>query len=360
MSDLHTLQIAHTRQEANDTLYLELAVPAAAQSTFAFRAGQYLTLSADIDGTSIRRSYSICNGEQEPLAVAIKRIPGGRFSTYAHQYFRPGVALQSLPPAGHFTPAAHNDTHRRYLCIAAGSGITPILSIIKTLLAERPQAHVTLLYGNRSWDSIIFREALSWLKNAYMQRFHWINFFSQASQQPPLLSGRLNFERLQALPTGAVALDQYDEYFLCGPEGMISDIASGLRHQGVDERAINYELFFASAQDAREAMQKHAARARAYAGLTTRMAVRAGGREVNFELSADGENILDGASRAGMELPYSCRGGVCATCKAKVLEGAVDMDLNHALSAAEVAAGYILTCQSHPISDRVVVDFDVT
>jgi len=360
MSQLQQLTIADTHMEANDTLYVQLDVPPELRDQFAFKHGQYLTFSADIDGDEVRRSYSICTGVGEPLAVAIKKIDGGQFSQYAHAHFRPGAAVKVAAPDGHFTCTLDPQQRKHYLCIAAGSGITPIMSVIRTVLKSEPESQVTLLYGNRRSVDIIFRESLSWLKNAYMDRFQWINLFTQENQEAPILNGRINNRKGAELNKHLINIAAYDEFFLCGPEGMISEVSRGLRHEGIDESRIHYELFFASAEDARQAIEKHHARAREYAGLTTEVRVRSGGREVVFDLTADGENILDGAFDAGLELPYSCKGGVCATCKAKVLEGEVDMDLNHALSAEEVAAGYVLTCQAHPISGKVVVDFNVT
>jgi len=360
MSNLHELTIAQTHQEANDTLYVELQVPATLQRDFAFKHGQYLTFSADIDGEEVRRSYSICNAVGEPLAVAIKKIDGGRFSQYAHRQFKPGVKVNVAPPDGHFTCELDPQQQKRYLCIAAGSGITPIMSVASTILAVEPAARVTLLYGNRRSQDIIFRERLCWLKNAFIERFQWINLFTRENQEAPILNGRIDNRKGAELNRHLIDISAYDEFFLCGPEGMISEVSRGLRHEGIDESHIHYELFFASAEDAREAIARHHARALEYAGLTTQVRVRCSGREVLFDLTADGENILDGAFDAGLELPYSCKGGVCATCKARVIEGRVDLDLNHALSAEEVAAGYVLTCQAHPITDSVVIDFDVT
>ncbi len=357
--DLHTLTIAETRTEPNDMLYVQLDVPAPLAETFTFKAGQYLTFSATLNGAEVRRSYSICAAVGEPLAVAIKQIDGGAFSRYAHEHFRPGASVHVSPPAGEFTSALNADQEKDYLCIAAGSGITPIISIVKTVLETEPKSRVTLLYGNRRSGDIVFRDKLLWLKNAYMTRLQWINIFSRENQEAPVLNGRINNRKGGELNRHLIDIRGYDEFFLCGPEAMISEVARGLRGEGVAEANIHYELFFASPEDARAAIERHNARAKAYAGLTTEVVVRSSGREISFELTADGENILDGAMDNGMDLPFSCKGGVCATCKARVLEGEVDMDLNHALSADEVAAGFVLSCQAHPISKKVVVDFDV-
>ena len=356
---MHTLNIAETRTEANDTLYVQLDVPPELQDEFAFKQGQYLTFEAQIDGEPVRRSYSICTAVGQPLAVAIKKIEGGAFSQFAHAHFKAGVQVEVLPPDGQFTSRLDAAQEKDYLCIAAGSGITPIISIVQTILEQEPESRVTLLYGNRRSADIIFRDRLLWLKNAYMSRLQWINIFSQETQPAPILHGRINNRKGGELNQCLIDIAGFDEFFLCGPEAMISEVARGLRGEGVAEENIHYELFFASAEDARLAIERHHARAREYAGLTTEVVVRSAGREVSFELTADGENILDGAMGGGLDLPYSCKGGVCATCKARLLEGEVDMDLNHALSQDEVDQGFILTCQAHPISKKVVVDFDV-
>lgn len=357
--DLHTLTIAHTAREPNETLHVTLDVPEGLRERFAFHQGQYLTFAADIDGAEVRRSYSICAAVGEPLAVAIKRIEGGAFSQYAHACFAPGTEVRVLPPAGQFFTPLEPERTRNYLCIAAGSGITPIISIVKTVLAREPLSQITLLYGNRTANDIIFAETLLWLKNRYLERLQWINLFSRQNQQAPILNGRIDNRKGAELNGRLINIVGYDEYFLCGPEGMISEVSRGLRGLGIEASRIHYELFFASAEDAREAMARHRARAAEYGGKTTRVRVRASGRETQFELTADGENILDGAMHHGVSLPFSCKGGVCATCKARLIEGEVDMDLNHALSPEELAEGYILSCQAHPISDEVVVDFDI-
>ena len=248
---------------------------------------------------------------------------------------------------------------KKYLCIAAGTGITPILSVAKTVLAQEPKSQVTLIYGNRASNSILFKDELLWLKNQHMDRLHWINIFSREAQPSPILNGRIDNKKGAELNRCLIDIEGYDQAFLCGPEGMISEVSRGLRQIGLSEDQIHYELFFASAEDARIAIEKHQARARTFADLTTEVRVTRGGREVSFQLSADGESILDGALAAGMELPYSCKGGVCATCKAKVLEGEVDLDLSHGLTQAEIEQGFVLTCQAHPISKNVAVDFDV-
>lgn len=360
MSEFHRLKVSAAEMDAAETLCVTLDVPTELTDEFAFKQGQYLTFRAEFDGTEIRRSYSICAAVGQPLQVGIKRIDEGVFSNFAHTYFIPGAEVEVMPPAGAFYSELQPESTRRYLCIAAGSGITPVISNIASILAVEPQAQVTLLYGNQRANTMIFKERLSWLKSAYLDRFQWINLFTQERQDAEILNGRINNRKGGELNKHLITIRDYDEFFLCGPEGMISEVSRGLRGEGVDEAHIHYELFFASAEDAQAVLAKHQARVKAHGGAAKQVSVRAGGRETTFELTADGENILDAAMEQGMDLPFSCKGGVCATCKAKVLEGEVDIDLNHALTEEQLAAGYVLTCQAHPLSDRVVLDFDVS
>lgn len=360
MTDFFPLTISKMWREPNDMLCLQLEPEPGDQRDFAFLPGQYLTLSAILDDQRVNRSYSICSGPDEPLTVAIKNIEGGTYSSYAHQRLQQGDVVYSLPPAGEFVANSRGVGSQRLLCIAAGSGITPVLSIVQASLKDNPDCHVTLLYGNRKGTDIAFMETLCWLKNTYLDRFQWINVLSQERQIAPALHGRITNKTGAALNGTLINLEEYNDFFLCGPEGLIAEVSRGLRALGIEESRIHYELFFASAEDARLAIEKHKQRARDYGGMSTTVTVRSGGREISFGLDADGESILDSAMNNGLNLPFSCKGGVCATCKAKVLSGEVDMDLNHGLSEAEVEAGYVLTCQAHPISKTVSIDYDVT
>lgn len=355
----HTLVVDSVRRETEDAVCVTLAVPPALAPTFRFRQGQYLTFRREIDGEEVRRSYSICSGVDEgTLQVAVKAVPGGRFSGFATTALAPGATLDVMPPAGGFTTELHPEHDRNYLCIAAGSGITPILSIVKSILAVETRSHVTLLYGNQRVASIMFREELDRLKNRYMDRFQLIHVLSRENRDVDILNGRINNRKGAELCRHLLDLAAVDDFFLCGPESMISEVSRGLRGAGVPDARIHYELFGASAEDAAAAIARHQERARRFGGATCRVTVKADGRETRLELAPDGENILDAALAAGVDLPYACKGGACATCKARVTHGEVDMDVRHALGDDEIAAGFVLSCQAHPVSSEVTIDFD--
>lgn len=357
----YPLKLAAVTPETDQAVCLSFAVPDDLCHAFRFTQGQYLTLKSVVAGAEVRRCYSICSGVNDgELKVAVKRVHDGVFSNYANEHLRAGDTLEVMPPQGDFFTQLDPASARHYMCIAAGSGITPILSIVKSVLETEPKSEVTLIFGNQRTSTIMFRDALAFLKNRFMSRLNIIHILSREEQESDVLFGRIDNRKGGELARRRlIDIAGTDEFFLCGPESMISEVSRGLRAEGVDESHIHYELFCASAEDARAAIEKHHSRARHYGGRVSDVTVTVGGRRSRFELTADGENILDGALSHGVDVPFSCKGGVCATCKAKLLEGDVDMDLNHSLSDAEVADGYILTCQSHPISERVVVDYDI-
>lgn len=360
MSDFYKLQVAEVLPETDSAVQVVLDIPEALQSAFAFTQGQYLTLQREIDDELVRRSYSICSAVGEPrLSIGIRRVEGGKFSNFANSELQRGDSIDVMSPQGEFFTPLEPDSQRRFLCIAAGSGITPIISIIKTTLEREPASEVTLIYGNQRTNTMMFREQLSDIKNRYLSRFQWINIMSREEHGSDVLFGRINNKKgAQLQASGLINIKDYDHYFLCGPEAMISEVSRGLRAEGVDEAVIHYELFGASAADAATAVAKHHQRAERFAGMTSSVTVIKGGRSTLLEVSADGENILDAAMDAGADLPYSCKGGVCATCKARLIKGEVEMDLTHGLEQDEIDAGFILTCQSHPLSPEVVVDYD--
>jgi len=355
----YPLQVKGLHKDTENAVVVTFDVPDELADRFGFIQGQYLTLNQKIDGEDVRRSYSICAGlDDGHLRVAIKHVEGGVFSTWANEVLKQGDVLEVMPASGDFFTNIDPEQSKNYLCICAGSGITPVLSVIKTVLAREPHSSVTLLYGNQRTVTMMFRHELAFLKNAYMERFHWINIFSREPQEVELLSGHLDNRKGGALNQRLITIKAYDEFFLCGPEAMISEVSRGLRGEGIAEENIHFELFAASAENARKAIERHHARAQEYKGKVADVSILSNGREYAFKLSTDGENILDAGLRNGVDLPFSCKGGVCATCKARLLEGEVDMDLNQALRPEEIEKGYILTCQSHPISDKIVVDYD--
>ncbi len=363
MSDtqFYKLPIAQVRPETDTAICVSFAVPGELRQTFQFIQGQFLTLKTDIDGEEVRRSYSICCGiHDNDLRVGIKRVRNGKFSNYANDHFKAGDVLEVLPPQGNFHTRLDPQNRKNYMCIAAGSGITPILSIIKTILGEEPQSRVTLIYGNRRSNSVMFKEELSFVKNRYMNRFHWINIMDYEDQGADVLNGIIDNKKGAALVRSKlIDIRNTDDVFICGPEAMMSEVSRGFREQGFEDSRIHYELFANSSADSKTILEKSQKRIAEFGeDKLSKVTVVSDARAIQFDLATVGENILDAGIHNGMELPYACKAGVCSTCKAKLVKGDVDMDITHGLEAHEIEAGYILTCQAHPLSDEVVVDFD--
>jgi len=357
----YPLKISDVRPETDTAVCISFEVPAELKDTFAFTQGQFLTLSATINGKEVRRAYSICSGVDDGvLKVGIKCVEGGVFSNYANDNFKVGVEVDVLPPQGTFFTKLDSQHEKRYMCLAVGSGITPILSITKSILSREPKSFVTVLYGNRQTSQMMFKEELSFLKNRYLDRLQIIHIMSREDQGSDLLGGRIdNTKGYKLQKSGLINIKNTDDVFICGPESMMSQVSHGFRLEGLSEDCIHYELFGSSADDAQAALQKAKARREKFGDAkASKINLRADGRMISFPLSTVGENILDAGMRNGMELPYSCKAGVCSTCKAKLVKGTVDMDISHGLEPHEVEAGFILTCQAHPTSDEVEVDFD--
>ncbi|GGK56929.1 1,2-phenylacetyl-CoA epoxidase subunit PaaE [Amphritea balenae] len=363
MSDtnFYTLKIADVQPETDTAICVSFAVPAELADKFKFIQGQFLTLRAMIDGEDVRRSYSICSGANDGhMRVGIKRVMNGKFSNFANETFKPGMDIEVMPPQGSFYTEVKPDQSKNYMCIAAGSGITPMISILKTVLSTEPESKVTLIYGNRRSNSVMFKDELNFVKNRYMNRFKWINVMDYEDQGADLLNGRIDNAKGYALQkAGLINIKEVDEAFICGPESMMSEVSRGFRLEGLTDDQIHYELFANSSEDSKEMLEKAAARKEQFGEeKMSKVTVKADGRAVMFDLAAVGENILDAGMNNGLDLPYSCKAGVCSTCKCKLVEGEVDMDISHGLEKHEIEAGYILSCQAHPISDTVVVDFD--
>lgn len=363
MSDghFHSLTINHVQPETDTAVCIGFDIPEALQEIFRFKQGQFLTLRAMIEGEEVRRSYSICSGVHDGnMRVAIKRVKNGQFSNYANDHFAVGDEIDVMSPQGSFYTETNAEQAKNYMCLAVGSGITPILSIIKTILHDEPESRVTLIYGNRRSNSVMFKDELSFVKNRYLNRFHWVNIMNQEDQGADLLNGKIDNAKGAALhKSGLINITETDDVFICGPEAMMSEVSRGFRASGLSENSIHYELFANSSEDAAKMLEKSRQRIDTYGEeKVCKVTVVADGRSISFDLATVGENILDAGMDNGMELPYACKAGVCSTCKAKVVSGDVEMDIAHGLEKHEVEAGYILACQAHPISDEVVVDFD--
>lgn len=357
----YPLKIADVRPETDTAVCLSFEIPKQYEDKFAFVQGQFLTLKVNIDGEEVRRSYSICSGIHDgKLRVGVKRVKSGKFSNYANDHFKPGLVIDVMPPQGRFFSSLDATHHKRYICIAVGSGITPILSIIKSVLSVEPLSRVSLIFGNRRSSSMMFKEELGFIKNRYIDRFDWINIMSQEDQGADILNGKIDNKKGYLLQQQKlIDIDNTDEVFICGPESMISEVSRGFRYEGLSDSKIHYELFASSAEDSQKILNKAQQRIQEYGeDKTSQITIVAGGRSIRFGLATVGENILDAGLSNGLELPYACKAGVCSTCKAKLVRGEVDMDVSHGLESTEIEAGYILCCQAHPTSDQVVVDFD--
>lgn len=353
----HKLQVKEIRRETPDCISILFAIPNDILHHFAFEAGQNITVKKIIDGEEIRRSYSICSAPFEnELRVAVKKVDCGKFSGFANDFLKEGDTLDVLPPTGKFNTKLEAKNKKQYLAFAAGSGITPVISIIKTTLQTEPASSFTLVFGNRGRHSIIFFEELEGLKNKYLNRFNFINILSREKTDAPVNFGRINAEKLMQL-NKLIDYKKMDEFFICGPEEMIFCVKDFLETLEIDKKKIHFELFTTPGQKQSSVVSRESSVKNT--GPLSNITVKLDGRSFDFDLSFDGENILDAALKQGADLPFACKGGVCCTCKAKLLEGEVDMDVNWGLEQEEVEQGYILTCQSHPKTEKVVVDFDI-
>lgn len=357
----YELTVGDIRKETADTISVAFDVPEDLQALFTYEQGQHLTIEHEIDGESLRRSYSICTSvDDAELRITIKRIDGGRFSTWANRSLSMGDTLRVMAPQGHFSTPLDAEREGNYTAFAAGSGITPIMSIIKTTLEREPLSTFTLVYGNRTVRDIIFLEAFEDMKNRWPSRFHFINVLSREEQESELLSGRLDRERIDKLLDILVPWQGATGFFFCGPEGMVTAGKEALMARGVDEHDIHFELFAAPGQTeggkpvpiVEEGLTEEEA------SHVSQVTVKLNGRSSNYKLSRAGKSLLDATLESRNDAPYACKAGVCCTCRAKVVEGEVKMLINYGLEEDEVEQGYVLTCTSHPVSDKVVLDYD--
>ncbi len=348
----HTLEIADVRPEASDAVSLAFKVPEELRVAYSYQPGEYLTLRATIDGEDVRRSYSICSGlDDGELRVVVKPVANGAFSNWVKETLRPGDPLAVMTPNGRFGVPIVPGSTRTLVAFAAGSGITPIMAILKSVLRHEA-GHVFLFYGNRSTASIIFREQLEDLKDRYLSRLSVFHVLSREQQDLSILNGHLDAPKLQLLMRTMVPLEQVEQAFVCGPQPMIEGLEKALVDLGMPRDRVHVERFTpGEGGRPRPVVVAPTVRPKALATVISE------GVSSEFPI-AEGEAIIDAATRAGISLPFSCKGGMCCTCRAKLLEGRVEMAVNYSLEPWETDAGYILTCQSHPLTDRVVIDYD--
>lgn len=352
----HKLKITEIEKQTADCCSITFDVPKQLSADYLFRSGQYLTLKALINDADVRRSYSICSSPHEQkMSVAVKHIEGGLFSTYANTVLKSGDELEVMTPMGNFCPDIQTHNKKHYLLFAVGSGITPIISIIKDVLKNEPQSTISLFYGNRNTKSVIFKEEIEALKNSYMLRFKVFFILSQEFMDAPIMNGRIDREKCDEIFTKIIDLNQVDDCFICGPESMIFQVKESMIDNGFESEKIHFELFTSplGKLDGNKKVERKIDNDK-----LTNIELILDGQTYAFDTVTHSENILDAALKVGADLPYACKGGVCCTCKAKLLKGEVDMLVNYALEPEEVEAGYILTCQSFPKTEKIIVDFD--
>ena len=355
MSELafYPLRVTEVAQLTDESVAVTFDVPEEQAEVFTYIPGQHVTMRALIDGEDVRRSYSICaNAAFGKLRVGIKRLPGGAFSTYATRSLEAGEVLDVMAPVGEFTIDVDPTKPRRAVAIAAGSGITPVLSLLSTSLESEPESSWTLLYGNRTANSIMFLEELEGLKDRYHPRFQLFHILSREGSDVPLLSGRIDADKIRVIHDRLLGEDPVDGWYLCGPYDMVMMAHETLAGLGVEESAIHDELFFAGPVDP-ATLPAEPPPGEGSVDLT----VILDGRAVDTRMTPE-SSILDAALRVRSELPFSCKGGMCASCKGRIEVGEIRMDKNYALVASELEAGWVLTCQSHPTTDKVVVRYD--
>jgi ring-1,2-phenylacetyl-CoA epoxidase subunit PaaE len=350
----HRLAVNDLRRETADAVSMTFAIPSELAGDYSFLPGQYLTLRTTMDGEEVRRSYSICSGPDDgELRIAVKKVDGGAFSSWAADELKSGDELEVMTPTGRFGVTHAPDQARLYVGFAAGSGITPILSIIKGVLAREPKSRFFLFYGNRTTEGMLFLEELEELKDRFLERLSLFHVISGEEQDVPILHGRLDGDKVRVLLRSLVPASDVDHVFICGPMGMSEDIEATCRAIGIADEKIHVERFVSEfgGKPRPKAVVAPGTPPKAVASLI----IDGKRREVPV---AEGEAILDAALRAGMDLPFACKGGMCSTCRAKLVEGEAQMEVNYSLEPWELKAGFILTCQARPCSEKVVVDYD--
>lgn len=353
----HSLKVKDIKKETDECVSVTFEIPDTLKPDFAYKQGQSLTMRTTIGEEEVRRTYSLCSSPLEnEWKVAIKKVADGLFSTFANLSLKKGDILDVMQPVGKFYVELNPENKKNYLAIAAGSGITPLLSIIKTTLRTELHSSFTLVYGNKNRSSIIFFEELEGLKNKHLQRFNFINILSRERTDATINFGRINTDKLIELEK-LIDYSSFDETFICGPEEMIFAAKDFLEAKGIDKKKIHFELFTTPGQKKSGVISREIG---VESGPKSQITIKLDGRSFDFDLSLTSDtSILDAALKEGADLPFACKGGVCCTCKAKLLEGQVSMDVHWGLEEEEVEQGYILTCQSHPKTEKVVVDFDI-
>jgi ring-1,2-phenylacetyl-CoA epoxidase subunit PaaE len=353
------LKILEIRNETDDCVSVSFHVPDEWKEEFKFKAGQNVTLRTKIRGEEIRRSYSICSSpHDDELRVAIKKVEEGLFSSHAHAYFKSGQVLDVLAPTGNFVLTIDPSNKKHYVAFAAGSGITPVISLLKTILKEEPLSRFTLIYGNRNRSSVIFREELLALKNEYPDQFQLMMIFSREKMDAPVFEGRIDASKCEMIFKQILPLSAGQEYLLCGPASMIFSVRSWLLEKNIADKKIHFELFSDPGELGKTIEKTTSVKAES-TEMKSLVTIRLDGVSSDFRIPVEGPNILEAAIKEGADLPYACRAGVCASCRAKLVTGKVTMDQNYALADEEIEQGFILACQSHPASEKLTIDFDV-
>lgn len=353
----YSLKICDIRRETATCVSVAFEIPTELQSEFSYNAGQYITIKKQINGEELRRSYSLCSSPLEhDCRVAIKQVHGGRFSTYANKEMRVGDILEVMTPMGNFTTTLDATASRNYMAFAAGSGITPVISLMKSILQTETSSTFTLVFGNQNFYSIIFREEIEALKNKYIGRLQVFHILSRERMESDINYGRIDGPKCEQLFSKLIDYRNIDQFFMCGPEEMIRCVKNFLDAKGVEATKIHFELF--TSDSSGKARQEYQETHLADQGKVSMVTIKIDDRSIDFPLQFGGDTILDAALKQGADLPFACKGGVCCTCRAKVMEGTVAMEVNYALEKDEVENGFILSCQAHPTSDRVVIDFD--
>ena len=350
----HRLAVSDLRREAPDAVSLTFAIPGELAGDYDFSPGQYLTLRATLGGEEVRRSYSICSGPDDgEIRIAVKRVDGGAFSSFVTDELKRGDIIDVMTPTGRFGVTPEPDAARTHVGFAAGSGITPILSIVKGVLAREPRSRFFLCYGNRTTAGMLFREQLEELKDRFLDRLSVFHVISGEEQDVPILHGRLDAEKVRVLLRSLVPAASIDHVFICGPSGMSDELEPTCRELGIAADRIHVERFVSGlgGKPRPKAVVPASAPPKAIAALI----IDGKRREVPV---AEDEAILDAALRAGVDLPFACKGGMCSTCRARLVEGKAEMELNYSLEPWELKAGFVLTCQAKPTTERVVVDYD--